>query len=72
MVGVRLLTDFLLVVCAVRSKEHGSLVMVPMKRGAWFLGMKRQENYFNTNPTDYTICYDMCGDNCTSLYGTLS
>ena len=34
MVGVRLLVNYSLVVCAVRSKEHGSLGMVGMERGA--------------------------------------
>ena len=50
-----------------RSEEHGLLCMVPIRRRAWFLGMIRQKNYFNTKPTDSMITSDARGANCRAF-----
>ena len=59
MVGVSLPTDFPLDVCAVRSEERGSWIVVYV-RSSMYLSI----NYFNTKPTECTICYERRGVNC--------
>ena len=40
---------FALVVYAGSAEDHRLEGMVGMERGAWFLGIKRQNNFLNTN-----------------------